>query len=306
MNSLTVNSAIICYLLVAGSSHAYGDPSNLVGAIRKSSNGSAVQAGAHTAQAAAKTSFFAKGRIEIDRPSEPLKLGQKNEIPLRIRVPGITQLNSEQTGYHHQDADQDGPLVTERIDESIAELPILYHPDGSAYVELVPLRLGQVELDLRGRYPDGGLVKQSVMLDVELPSTPPQGIVVGRLGVVGKNHTIHEVLLNPTGGRGTLHVGAKYDDVHGYLPIDPQFVSFEVRNGENAPAIDFDKTTGSFGTLHVGDALVVSTFGGWTNYTCVVVMDKFDPQGRNRPPCASLLSPDEMQMMREEEMIPRK
>lgn len=305
MRSPSADSFVLFLLLAAAPSLVCGRGPNLDDATGHSLRGSAALPLAQAAQSSAKVSFFAKDRVEVEHPPEPLKLIQKSEIPLRIHVSGITKLGSFQTGYHHRDVDQDSELVPDIIRDSDEDLPIRRHPDGSAYIEVVPLRLGQLKLSLIGRYPDGGIVNLSIMLEVGLPSIPPKGIVVGQLGVAGRNRTLDIAYLSPPGSKNFLPVGARYDDVHGYLPIDPQFVSFNVRTAKDAPSIEFHKTTGSFTPLRIGDALVVTTFRGFTNLTCVVVKEKLNSNELNHDPCASLLSPTERKMMYEEEMVAR-
>jgi hypothetical protein len=101
------------------------------------------------------------------------------------------------------------------------------------------------------------------------------------------------IFLKPETRTYALTVGAFYGNEKEQIQIDPAFASFQVRTANNAPIIALDKSTGSIKPLQLGEALVETSFGGWTNLTCVVVKNDFDPNERNSPNCKSLFHPGE-------------
>jgi hypothetical protein len=298
MNSRTVNAQILCLLLAAGSSPVCGGPPNIDADFR-SAEGlqnplTTTRVFSAQTNSPTKLPFVANGRVEITGLPDVVKLGEANEIDLRIQGEGLTKVESSQTLYDHEVTISNGSDILVPIRSSFLELPILYHSDGSAYINLVPLRLGRVRLDLTGRFQDGGLIRKSVMLRVGLPSSAPKGLVVGGISDPGKNASIVTAYLSPEGLKASLAVSAIYGSVSENLPIDAKFVKFKVRTVGNEPVIELDESTGYFKPVQVGEALVEITFGGWTNLTCVQVKDRYDP-GLTGPPqsCKSLLRPGE-------------
>jgi hypothetical protein len=243
----------------------------------------------------AKPGFFAKGRIESRVPSNPVRLGELTEIPLVLHVPGITELSVSQKSFDVPTQDSDRPRESRIITDSIQRVPILYHPDGSPYIKIRPLNVGQLEVEIGGRYPDGGVVKDSVSLDVKLPLAEPIGLIVGHVTGRPVNYPLLLTRMVPgkEGHPDRFPIGAKYENVNDAVPIDPSLISFDVRTANDRPVIDFDKVTGYYKPLQEGEALVQSRFGGWTNLTCVVVEGLADLNPRKFDNCRSLLLPGE-------------
>ena len=238
----------------------------------------------------AQRAFVATDRIRAEQPLAKPKLGVIVRIPLTIQVQGINRLHSTQ---HYRDPDRQNLWETPAtIPESITELPIQQMPDGSSYVEILPLRFGTIILELLGKYPDGGVVMTKVAIDVGLPDVPPSDITVGQLGAPGKNLPFIEIYLThkqPEPSR-RWHFGAKYKGIEGFVPVDANFARFEFRTLDNRPVIQFDQQTGTFKPIEPGEELVETQFGGWTNLTCVVVIDVDAPESKpRRHGCRTLL-----------------
>jgi hypothetical protein len=243
----------------------------------------------------AKPGFSAEGRIESRVPSNPVRLGELTEIPLVLHVPGITELWISQKSFDVPTQDSDKPRESRIITDSIQRVPILYHPDGSPYIKIRPLNVGQLEVEILGRYPDGGVVKNAVSLDVKLPLAEPIGLIVGQLVGPPVNYPsiLTEIVSGREGQAYRFPVGAKYENVNDAVPIDPSLVSFDVRTLNDKPVIDFDEVTGYYKPLQEGVALVQSRFGGWTNLTCITIAARADLDPRKFDNCRSLLLPGE-------------
>jgi hypothetical protein len=243
----------------------------------------------------AKPGFFAKGRIESRVPSNPVRLGELTEIPLVLHVPGITELSVSQKSFDVPTQDSDRPRESRIILDSIRKVPILYHPDGSPYIKIRPLYVGPLEVEILGRYPDGGVVQNLISLDVKLPLAEPSGLIVGHVTGRPVNYPLllDEIVPGREGHAHRFPIGAKYENVNDAVPIDPRLVSFDIRTVNDKPVIDFDKVTGYYKPLQEGVALVQSRFGGWTNLTCIEIAAGADLDPRKFDNCRSLLLPGE-------------
>jgi hypothetical protein len=230
--------------------------------------------------------FPANERVEAMVPPHKLILAEENEIPLVIHAKGIVSVGSGQTQYHGDDGQTPDP-----VEGSGADLPILYHSNGSAYVKVIPMRLGKVELLLSGRFPDGGVFFKRVMLDVDPPEHKPLKLVVGQ--GVSPQSTSPMIFMHLAGqDRDSLNVNALYDNVKNLIAINPSFVRYIVRTRDNLPIIHLDESTGLITPVNVGHALVETWYGGKKNLTCVVVGQNIgDNYDRSR--CKDLLASGE-------------
>lgn len=237
--------------------------------------------------------FNASDRIEVVPPNQPVALAEEVEIPLRIHTRGLTCLDSQQ---HER---RFGSWSNE-------ESQIRYHSDGSAYVTIVPLRLGQVELHLVGMYPDYGIVLKQITLDVQ--PTRPAWLTVGSIMPTterGITPTTVVLALAPKPGEygsyAPLAVFAKYDGVPEWIEINPPFVTFRIINWDGkAPPIHLDSERQWITPLSLGQALLETTYGGRRVLTCVDVEEKLTP-GRSyfEKNCKQLLAPGEKFGMQE-------
>lgn len=211
-----------------------------------------------------KRVFLRNDRIEVIPPHK-LILAQEAEIPLVLHSQGLASVNVSQVQYRYPNRQGPDPAHGSEM-----KVPILNHADGSPYIKIIPMRLGQVELDLSGIFPDGGLFHKEVKFDVEPPERKPVKLVVGQGG--SPQSTTPVILMHLSGeNRNSLNVNAQYDNVAELLEIDPSFPRFVVRTRDNKPIIHLDESTGIITPLNVGQALIETWFGGKKNLTCVEV-----------------------------------
>jgi hypothetical protein len=289
MNSEIVNAVILCALIPNQAMHARAIA---LAPSFELSREAFVREASQTGQEEPNVHIFqANDRVEILAPEHNLKLAEENEIPIRIHFPGLVKIDSQQLLY--APSDMKTRLLPYLPEGGFAVLPILYHADGSAYVKVIPRRLGQIVFEIWANFPDGGYVKTETVLTVGLPDRLPQKLIIGQLGVPNANTPQMTVYLKPETARRALTTGVVYENLKEQIQIDPAFVSFEVRTANDASIIELDKSTGSIKPLQVGEALVQTTFGGWTNLTCVVVEEQFDPNMGATQNCKSLLLPGE-------------
>lgn len=103
------------------------------------------------------------------------------------------------------------------------QLQISYHPDGSAYITIVPLSLGQVVLELLGSYPDYGIVHTKITLDVQPTQKHPMKLIVSQLSIPEQNATKIVLALTGDQTRNSLSLDAKYENLDTLVSIDPSF-----------------------------------------------------------------------------------
>jgi hypothetical protein len=231
----------------------------------------------------------ANDRLDVLTSDDPLVLAEPNEISLRLHDPSLTNLVVTQVQYLGKDGHS-----PDFVSGSRQSLQILHHEDGSSYIAIVPMRLGKVELDLMGRFPDGGIVYKKLMVRVVPTQKLPVRLMVGHIGTPGMNSP--RVLESMTGERvqEALNLYAVYEGLTEPLMIDPAFATFTTRTNEKVNPIHLDHITGSLTPLNVGQALVETSFGGRTNLTCVVVKQALDPnRSYLESNCRQLLSSGE-------------
>jgi len=236
--------------------------------------------------------FPAPDRLDVIVPSHSLKVAEENELTLRPHAPGLTGVTIAQVKY-----DPDDMVARKRphfLHGGWASLPVLPQPDGSVSIKVIPLALGQLELQMTARFADGGFTKSNIVLNVQPSGEIPEKLVVGEWGSPSSQARYVTVFLAAKKPGGGLTVNAFYKNVTEEVEIEPSFASFKVRTANNSsPVISIDKATGLIRPVREGEALVETTFGGWTNLTCVVVQDHFDSPSRHLFDCRSQLRPGE-------------
>jgi hypothetical protein len=283
MNSNVVNAAILCVLLSSGqNSSCVTEPVSDMESTREMTP--AVSQSYPESQV---HQFLAEGRVEVLAPAQPLKLAEENEIALRIHAPGLTRVSIEQANITYV------PRERAVFDNSAyALLPVLHRDDGSTYIKVTPRFLGQLILRLKAFFPDGGLTKTDTIVTVEPPERVPTNLVVGQIGEPTTNLRKIWVYLKPDTDKYALTVGVFYEGLKDQIRIDGSYVSFKIRTKDEASIIELDKY-GSIKPLQLGEAVVETTFGGWTNLTCVLVENEYHPQVGPTSNCQSLLLPGE-------------
>jgi hypothetical protein len=213
-------------------------------------------------------------------------LEEENEIPVQLSSNNLKSILSEQVQYSPEDTKtRRHPFVAE---DGYATLQVLHHPDGSAYVKVVPVRLGRVLLEFTALFSDGGFAKSEMEVNVVPPARSPKKLIVSEAGVPAFGAEFIEIPLSRKGYRTGLSITAVYGETRKRTYIDPRFASFEVRNDGNGPVIEVNKETGEIRPLRLGEALVVTHFGDMKQATCVSVVEDFEESGP-KPNCASLL-----------------
>jgi len=283
MHSSSVNKAVLCLLLAAGSSPACGGPAMQNNAILRIAPDSAM---IKLQSPDTRPGHIVTDRIRAEDPAEKPRLGETIQIPLTIFVSGIQKLWTTQYYFDNELQDPTSHLVPKLVPESILELPIEHSADGRAFITLRLLRAGQLKITISGRYPDGNVANLSKNLDVGLPQALPTGIIVGRFGLVGSNFAVLTERLNASGVEplSKWPLGAKYESVKQIVPIDPKMATYRFRTINHRPVIAFNRETGNYKLLEPGEEIVETTFGGWTNLTCVEVLENDDhDRGGGRP-----------------------
>ncbi|WP_263416049.1 hypothetical protein [Terriglobus albidus] len=235
--------------------------------------------------------FFAPGRVDILTPSHSIRLAEENKVLLQTHAPGLTAVIIEQVKY-----DPDDMVTRTRprfLKGGSASVPVLHQQNGRASIMVTPRALGQVVLQIHAQFADGGFTNSEMVLNVQPSGEIPERLVVGAWGAPSSQARWVTVFLDPKKPARGLTINAFYKNVEDDVEIDPTFASFEVRTANSLPVISMDKATGAIKPLREGDALVETIFGGWTNLTCIVVRDHFDPNPRNTFDCKSLLRPGE-------------
>ena len=249
---------------------------------------------ASSLNAASDKPLLANDRVEVQAPGTPATLAHPIEIPLRVKMEGLTTLLSHQTVLIFQQQ--------HTVNASYATLQIQHRGDGGAYVTVMPMALGRVTFAFTGRFTDGALVQKQIVLMVLPPREPAATLIVGQLGTPTEN-AIKLILAmsgpdsrNPVNIHATnsVNIYAKYETVRSLLHIDPSYAQFKIVSSGSASPISLNEKTGLITALHPGHALLETSFGGHTNVACVVVLQKLET-GRSyyERNCSDLLSPGE-------------
>jgi hypothetical protein len=224
--------------------------------------------------------------VDLPVPASPLRLAEENEVNLVVKAPGLARVrvlqNRKLAGY-------DGYI--EGL--GTATSPVLRHPDGSNYIRVVPMGLGQVELTIEGTFVGGFYFEKKVIIQVEAPERKPARLTVGPPSFdPGKMFLF--INGHPTTQR--VKIFAAYSDVKDPIRIDTPDATFDIRATDNNPPFEIDPSTGIFKLLHSGHALLQTSFGGTAVLTCVSVEENSDAIARGRyylSHCEELYKPGE-------------
>ncbi|WP_263416048.1 hypothetical protein [Terriglobus albidus] len=286
LNSSVINAAVLYALLTSGSEPNCVKPLP-ENPMQPQIQQQQVQSQALASQVATPKRpipFSAPGRLDVAAPAHNLKLAEENEITFRPRVAGLTEVETEQLRYVTER--NSSVTLPFRPEGGWAKVPLLYHPDGSASIKVTPRLLGRLALRIVARFPDGGVTNSEIMLNVEPPNRSPEKLTVGDSPWV-------RTFLGPKEPVRFLPISAIYKNVKEEVTINPAFASFHVRSENNAsPAIAIDPARGMIKPLGAGEALVETSFGGWTNLTCVIVKENRESSFRNEG-CKLMLRPGE-------------
>jgi hypothetical protein len=238
---------------------------------------------AQNAQHPAPLVHLRNDRVEILTPHSPLLLAEPADIPLLIHFPGLNLVATSQ---------QQRMWGTLLVHGSEQQLPVQYGPRGEAHVRITPLRLGKVELELAGVFPDGGTMLKRTTLNVEPAARRPRSLTIG--DSTSPLHDNPRILMSLQRPLNSLNISVTYDNIPVRIQIDPSFAKFRmIPDGENAP-VQLDRKTGSLTALHPGEALIETSFAGRRTLTCVDVEEiARTGSSYSQKQCQRLLAPGE-------------
>jgi hypothetical protein len=244
-------------------------------------SGAAAQAPANALRPATDRSplpdlMMLHGRISIKTPGQPLHLGEENELALFLKGPPIVHLSVMQSA-----ASADG--VSPSIEGGDGEVTVQHHPDGSAYVSVVPQALGKIEFRLISFFSDGGMESDSATVPV-IAVKPPRKLEVNA-GVM-----FHSTITMDLSGRWrkeNIWFTADYPGIKRPLAIPAKEAHFNVKTAKGETSIRFDPATGEIDALRLGPALIETTYRGLTVETCVLVTENSE-FGAYRSNCDAL------------------
>ena len=224
----------------------------------------------------------AEGRLQLPSLAHQLKLAEANEVPVLLQGYKVHSANAVLRNYNSH-----GGL--ESPDDSV-EVAVKYHPDGGAYITIVPEKLGKIQLSIAACFADGTLSNAWGDAEVILPDRKPDSLYVisNQSSDDRPSGTIYMGLVRGP-KKERLFPKALYQGAHHLVPIPPSLVSFELITAKGAePPISIDVSSGTITPLHRGHALIKSTFEGFSVLTCVDVMEDAS-DGSDRTVCKELV-----------------
>lgn len=202
------------------------------------------------------------GRLSIKTPSQPFHLGEENALTISLKGPPVAQLVTMQ-----REASADG--LSPWIEGSDRQVSVQHRPDGSAYLSVVPQRLGTIDFQLNVDFADGGFEQDSVSVPV-IAVEPPRKLQVEAGWMFRSSITLD---LSKRWGEDKIWVAADYPGLKSPLNIPLKDARFKVSMAKGEPPIRFDPITGEIDALRLGKALIETTYRGLTVPTCVVVTE---------------------------------
>ena len=222
-------------------------------------------------------------------------------------VSGMVTMTSSDTVLHSAEANRltlvsKGAAIRSvvadwsRVVENRAETPVGGLVDsltvqtdaaGATYVEVIPPMLGHVHLTLQVAFADGGVERQKLEFKVAPSQQHPDKLLVttpgaSRQGVatvaidVGQHPTIplEAVAVHKTTGMS--------------VTLGPADVIYKLIAAPGGPApVRLDPAAGTVTAVHLGNALVETTYDGVSTLTCVNVVKDIRAGGHER--CTELL-----------------
>jgi hypothetical protein len=149
----------------------------------------------------------------------------------------------------------------------------MYNADGGAYIQVVPEKIGKLQLTVVACFADGVPSIARTDAEVVLPERVPEKFLVAR-GGTGHTRTAGTIEMDLTEmfNKVALDPLAVYKGADHPVPIPGKYVTFKVISAaEDEPPISIDNT-GRISALHIGHALIQTTFQGLSTLTCVDVI----------------------------------
>jgi hypothetical protein len=242
----------------------------------------------------------ANDRVEVVLPTSAIPLAQSYNLGLKIKGRGLTVVDVMQRVPIEFGGRSTWDVVEEAGQKKSQLLQVVYRADGEAYIKILPLRLGRVEFLIKGVFPDGGVLQQTLHIYVEEPIAPPTRLMVGS-GFL--SHGDQPIVTLSLGRSYQLSPNAIYDGIEDPIRIDPSLVRFSVRTEGNREIIQVDSLTGKVTGLNLGHALVETSYRGLTTPVCLIVVDGpsriYDSTTSH---CEELLAPGEK--LRDDVILP--
>ncbi len=262
LKSMTINHWVLCLILVCGGGFC------VVTGISQTTQD-------EMPGTAYKVKGIVYGRLQIPPLTKPLKLEEANEIPILVNGYKVHSAFAKWSYYT-----TDGNLMPP---DDGNEVTVMYHADGSAYVKIVPEKLGKLQLSIVASFDDGGLANARADAVVVYPDRKPEKIYVTTTGR-GDFRTSRTIYMDLSEMSKMEHLfpRALYKDAVHPVPIPATDVSFMlITTTENDPPITIEESTGIITALHIGHALIQTTFQGFSVLTCVDVLEdaKFTGEG---------------------------
>ena len=226
----------------------------------------------------------APGRLQILPLPGPLKLAEANEIPLRTN--GFRVHSAHATWSYYL---PNGYTLTP---DASKEVNVKYREGGQAYVEIVPEKLGKLQLQIHTCFEDGKDSFADVDGEVVLGDQKPDSFQIAR-GGTGYRKTEGTIYLDLSNRSKTamLDPVAKFPGAENVSPIPADRVNFDLVASPNGDSpITINESTGLITALHGGHALIKSTFDGISVLTCVAVVENARFPG-NGTVCQELVPP---------------
>lgn len=234
-----------------------------------------------------------EGRVKITLPSLEMTVAQPNAIPLDLHGFEARRVS---VGWKFSEPGLEGVSI-----EDPTEVTLQHTPDGTAFVQFVPVRMGSLQLTVNVDFKDGGASNDAVEVNVDrLPGASPQRLILSdttaRVDYRRKAGTMH-FDLSPDSKVRTIAAVAFYPGIGQPIPLNPMpepvrsDVVFTVITKSNLPSpILLDPATGQVKAVRVGKALIKATLDGRTAYACADV-SKDAREFAERSNCNDFLPP---------------
>jgi hypothetical protein len=220
------------------------------------------------------------GRVQIPAITHALKLAEPNQISIQTSGQRITSVLA---GWVHYVGNSPVPS---REDDVV--LPVSYDSNGSASINVTPLKLGKVQLILFISFEDGGVERKTIDLQVSQSKQQPEKLVIVLGGDHRRDTPVLYMDLSEAYRTTQLGLAAFYKNVTSPVLLNASDVTFKLINSPGAAA-EIDPSTGIVTARQVGQALLETSFGGVSTLTCIDVMSDVRVGPRSR--CEELLPP---------------
>jgi hypothetical protein len=216
------------------------------------------------------------GRLKIETPSAPLRLGEEARLVVSLVGPPVRYVSAAQ----HLTENGGGPCGGGERDQASFDR----NADGSPSLRFVPQCLGKIRIHVAVIFSDGGMDYQDVPVEV-IAGRSPETLKVG-LNALPNGVLMMD--LSERLRRSRLWLTATYTGVKQPQPVPAKDARFKVTMAKGDPVVRVDSETGWIDALRIGHALIEATYGGLSQTTCVVVMEHAEFTFSDRSNCEEL------------------